>query len=130
MEYNSIFKKIRSFLLGERAVEVLDITQQFPVYGIQEETYRIKFIDNLLGFRSIELISSNFCSDKKLWKATEFYALTIAPWMNYEISNEELRSHVDILKGITDSFIESIDVKGVIKLHHYKKNKKIRRDKF
>jgi hypothetical protein len=130
MEYGSIFKKIKSALLGEKTVELLDITQEFPIYGLPAETYRIKFIDNVLGFRSFEIISSDFCSDRRLWMATEFYALTIVPWMRHEITNEALRSHVDIIKGLTDSFIDNLNVEGVIKLNQYKKKKKIRRDKF
>jgi hypothetical protein len=33
---------------------------------------------------------------------TELYVLTIAPWMNREITNEALKSHIDILKGLSN----------------------------
>jgi hypothetical protein len=132
MKCRSILEKLRSVLLGERVLQSVQITQQFPLYGILPETYTLDFIDNSFGFRSMKISSSNFCGERKLWIGTEIYVLTIAPWMNYEISNEALKSHLDILKGLADFIIqeEEQDQKHVIQLNRYIKKKKKRPDKF
>lgn len=123
----SFFDRVKATLIGERTVDVLDIIQEFPIYGIDNESYRLEFLENFFGFRSIRIISSDFCFNRKLWMATEFYVFTVLPWIQFEISNEALKSHVDIISGIIDDMEET---PGVIQINKFKKKPKKRRDLF
>lgn len=138
MRDETLIEKMRRLLLGERTIESIRVTQQFPLYGLMPETYVIDFIDNWFGTRSLKISASVYCGERKLWMGTELYVLTIVPWMSREISNEALKSHIDILKGLSDQAPfkkpekEKTDGKkrNVIVFNKHFKKKKKRPDKF
>lgn len=125
----SIFERIRRAVTGERVVESIRVTQQFPTYGLLPETYIIEFVDNWFGQRSLRVNASAFCQERKLWVGTELYVFTIVPWMDGLMSNNDLTVHINTLKDISDVPVKRAEIRGDMKniidfQRHFKKKKK------
>jgi len=93
------------------------INQHFGVYGIAPEIYRVKFFENWYS-RGIEIEGSEFIKKLELWKGTEIYILTILPWMQGNLTVEDLAIHIKIMEdglAFTDKNIRLVTNNNVIR---------------
>ena len=93
-----MFRKILK-VLSFRKVSEISVQQSFPVYGIESESYKVIFLENLF-VRKIQVTGSEILEKHRLWVGTEFYALTINPWLNNLITNKDLMIHLESLLGV------------------------------
>ena len=90
-----MFRKILK-VISFRKVGEISVQQSFPVYGLDPETYRVTFFENLF-IRKIQVTGSEILEENRLWMGTEFYAMTITPWLNNLMTNSDLRQHLQLV---------------------------------
>ena len=83
-------------MFNKKLINHLIINQNFGFYGIAAEVYRVKFFENWYS-RGIEIEGSEFLKKMQLWKGTEIYVLTIIPWINGNLTVEDLSIHIKIM---------------------------------
>jgi hypothetical protein len=91
-----MFKKILQALLFKEICQIT-VQQTFPIYRIDTETYTVIFLENLLE-RKVKVEGSKILERANLWIGTEFYVLTILPWLNNLMTNKELREHLTLVR--------------------------------
>jgi hypothetical protein len=73
----------------KRIIASLTIQQNFRLYKLDSETYTIDFYEGLFG-RSIKFRGRDYFFKSNAWKGTEFYSLTVCPWLKKKITTKEL----------------------------------------
>lgn len=91
-----MFKKIIHLITGKQIASI-NLVQRFFIYRLDPEVYVIQFWENFLE-RRVEIKGSQLVVNADLWKGTEIYVLAILPWLNGIITNNDLITHIDLIK--------------------------------
>ena len=104
-------------MFKKKLINHVIINQNFGVYGIRPEVYRVKFFENWYS-RTIEIEGSEFIKKMELWRGTEIYILTILPWLKGNLTVEDLSIHIKIMEdglAFTDKNIRLVTDNNVIR---------------
>jgi len=95
-----MLKKILNTLVYKEIGQIC-VQQTFPIYRLDPEIYTVIFLENIFE-RKVDIEGSKILERAKLWIGTEFYVMTILPWLNNLMSNKELREHISLVRDRCD----------------------------
>lgn len=116
LEWFSGTSQLGNLLFAKKFIIGAVIIQRFNIFGIMTEVYTVKFLDGWWS-RGIRIEGSDFIKSTELWKGTDFYILTIEPWLRGHLSIDDIKIHIKLMVEnlpMTDESIRKVTGSNVI----------------